>query len=122
MRWPIWCVWLLVAAALAKAQSSGDENKSLTDLSLEDLANVRVRSATLRKQSLRDAPASVTVITAADIHRYGYRTLAEVLSNVRSFYTTSDGPFSFAGVRGFCFRNGSMTMTLPVTLVMRNAE
>jgi iron complex outermembrane receptor protein len=65
------------------------------------LLEVRVETATLRKQSLQDAPASVTVITSDHIRRYGFRTLAEVLSNVRSFYTSSDGPFRFVGTRGF---------------------
>jgi iron complex outermembrane receptor protein len=68
---------------------------------LEQLMNLRVQSATLQKQTLRDAPADVTVVTAADIRRYGSRTLAEVLSNVRGFYITQDGGFQFAGVRGF---------------------
>jgi iron complex outermembrane receptor protein len=98
-------VSLLVAfglvATLARAQQVNPDESGLTSMSLEQLLDVRVETATLRKQSLQDAPASVTVITAAHIRRYGYRTLAEVLSNVRSFYVSSDGPFQFAGARGF---------------------
>jgi iron complex outermembrane receptor protein len=90
-----------ILVTLAAAQTANPDESSLTSMSLEQLLEVRVETATLRKQSLQDAPASVTVITSDHIRRYGFRTLAEVLSNVRSFYTSSDGPFRFVGTRGF---------------------
>ncbi len=61
----------------------------------------RVETAALYTQTLQEAPARVTVVTAGDIRRYGYRTLADVLSHATGFYLTQDGVDSFIGVRGF---------------------
>ena len=52
----------------------------MSDLSLEDLAHVEiVQAASRREQEQRKAPSSVTVVTADQIRRAGFRTLADVL-------------------------------------------
>ncbi|HYP09209.1 MAG TPA: TonB-dependent receptor plug domain-containing protein [Bryobacteraceae bacterium] len=89
-------VFMIVFGCHAASDAGSDAS-----LDLEQLMDVRVQTATLQKQTLRDAPADVTIVTAADIRRYGYRTLGEALMNVRGFYITQDGAFQFAGVRGF---------------------
>lgn len=52
---------------------------ALADLSLEDLAQVRVTSVSGRPQAVQVAPASVYVITAEDIRRSSAATLPEAL-------------------------------------------
>jgi outer membrane receptor for ferrienterochelin and colicins len=78
--------------------------QSLTDLSLEDLMQIdagQVFGASERLQPSIEAPASVSFITAQEIQRYGYRTLADILRSVRGMHVTNDRNFSYVGIRGF---------------------
>jgi iron complex outermembrane receptor protein len=60
-----------------------------------------VYSASKYEQSISDAPAWVSVVTADEITKYGYRTLDDILESVPGFYTTNDRNYSYAGARGF---------------------
>jgi iron complex outermembrane receptor protein len=70
-------------------------------LSLDSLLNVPVSTAGKYAQSIRDAPASVSIITAEEIAAYGWTTLPQVLDGVRGFYTSYDRSYNYLGVRGF---------------------
>ena len=91
---------LLALTATGIAQQ-GNEDTDLSEVSLEELSNIQVYSASKHMQSASEAPASVTVVTADEIQKYGYRTLADILQNTRGFYVTNDRDYSFVGVRGF---------------------
>jgi outer membrane receptor for ferrienterochelin and colicins len=89
---------MLTVAPAARAQAS------LPDLSLEDLMKLdagQVFGASQRLQPATEAPAAVSFITAEEIRRYGYRTLADILRAVRGMYVTDDRNFSLLGAQGF---------------------
>src|SRR5579862_4912432 len=90
---------VLVLGSVCSAQESKPQD--LADLSLEQLSQITVYSASKHEQSVSDAPSSITIITGDEIQRYGYRTLADILETVSGFYITSDRYQSYVGVRGF---------------------
>lgn len=55
---------------------------NLYDVSIDDLLNVGIVSASKKKQSVTDAPATAYVITELQIKERGYRTLIDVLEEI----------------------------------------
>jgi len=76
-------------------------SENVDNLSIEQLLNVKILTASKFSQSASDAPSAVTVIPRDEIQKYGYRTLADLLQTVRGFYITYDRNYSYLGVRGF---------------------
>jgi iron complex outermembrane receptor protein len=54
--------------------SAAPTDSDMLDLPLEDLLQLEIRSAGKREQQLRDIPASVSILTRAEIARYGWVT------------------------------------------------
>jgi iron complex outermembrane receptor protein len=60
-----------------------------------------VTSASRYEQPVTKAPASVSIVSADQIKKYGYRTLAAVLGSLPGFLATYDRVYNHIGVRGF---------------------
>lgn len=84
--------WLLSRAAVAE---------DLTSVPFEQLLETHVVGASQFSQQLTDAPSAVSVVTAEEIRRFGYRTLAEILNNMRGLNIGFDGVYHFPGGRGY---------------------
>jgi outer membrane receptor for ferrienterochelin and colicins len=91
----------LVFACLLPANGEGQSKDDVLSLSIEELAQVKVFSASRHSEEVRQAPSSVSIITAEDIRRYGWRTLGDAMRSLRGFYTSSDRDYTYLGVRGF---------------------
>lgn len=68
------------------------------DISLRQLEEVEAASRST--EAVEDAPGSVTIIPAQEIRAMGYPTVAEAVRGTRGVYTTYDGAYTFAGIRG----------------------
>lgn len=84
--------WLLSRMATAQ---------DLTVIPFEQLLETKVVGAAQFSQQLTDAPSAVSVVTAEEIHRFGYRTLGEILNNMRGLNIGFDGAYYFLGGRGY---------------------
>lgn len=89
----------LVMGSSVRAQAQSSQ-EAVDDLDLMRLLNVQVSTATKTAETLDEAPAVITVVTRAEIQRWGYQTLAEVLQHTVGFYLIDDHILPNAGVRG----------------------
>jgi iron complex outermembrane receptor protein len=96
-------IFLALTALDAVASAPTQAAVDLTELSLEQLMEMdvsRVYGASKLEQRTTEAPASITIVTADDIRKYGYRTLGDVLRSVPGFNVSYDRNYAFLGARG----------------------
>jgi len=60
-----------------------------------------VFSASKYDQKVTEAPSLVSIVTASEIRRYGYRTLADILQALGGIYVGYDCNYHYLGMRGF---------------------
>jgi len=103
------CAILLLSVQAVPAVSRGAEEPEappaadLADLSLEQLMNVKVATvfgASRFQQNVSEAPSAVSIVTADEIKKYGYRTLADIIRSQRGFFITNDRNYNYVSARG----------------------
>jgi outer membrane receptor for ferrienterochelin and colicins len=97
--------WLLLVVMLGGSSVAAQQPApgDLNGQNIEELLKMKVESvygAAKFLEKAEDAATVVTVVTAEDIQKHSYRTLADVLRAVRSFYVINDRNYSYVGVRG----------------------
>ena len=108
---PVWSaratlvLGLMLTLHVFPARATADDVvDDLLGKSIEELLNLEVPtvySASKREQSITNAPASVTIITADEIAKFGYRNLADVLGSIRGVHVIYDRNYHHIGLQGF---------------------
>jgi outer membrane receptor protein involved in Fe transport len=104
----------LLAALGSVSPAFGDDASSTTirqlaELSPEELSMIRVVTPSKSEVSMLDSPGTIYVVTEADIRRYGWRDLKEILAAIPNLDLSYDYNWLKGGQRGF---TGSFNGTL----------
>ncbi len=106
-RWVICGLALVLATTAgfaAETEAPSRKTSENPDLHPEDLLKLEIsttETAGRYTQKTTEAPASVSIITADEVKKYGYRTLADILRSVPSLHVSYDRQYSYLGIRGF---------------------
>jgi outer membrane receptor protein involved in Fe transport len=94
----------LACASLAPATANAGQRPAtparLYDLSLEDLMQIEVFTASRLDEKLTRSTSVMSVITARDIERAGFRSVYEVLARVPGFFPSTQATWKLVGTRG----------------------
>jgi outer membrane receptor protein involved in Fe transport len=82
------------------ASASAQDSTQVAD-ALDALLDAPVSTASKYAQNVREVAGSVTIVTAEDIRRFGYRTLTDVLQSMAGVYVSNQRSLESFGIRGF---------------------
>ena len=87
-------------------------------LSLEDLLQIEVSSASKRSEKLEDAPSIMTVVSRKEIEAFGAMNLVDVLNRVTSLYMVG----SASSLGGVLSMRGDVTQGTQHVLILMNGR
>ena len=88
--------------ATETSNSDAETDSNFDDLSLEELMNVQIYSASKRPEKLSEAPASIYVLTSEDIKKAGVTSIPEALRMVPGVNVAQSNANTWAiSIRGF---------------------
>ncbi len=98
--------WLGIFALLGPSASrAADDQRDLTSISLEELAQTKVTSVSKTEEPRFRTPAAIQVITAEDMRRSGATSIPEALRLVPGLHVARINSSQWAiGIRGFTSR------------------
>ena len=114
--------WLLAVLCSAAGADPSATEKTVSQMSLEELVNVQVGIGTLTGSELREVPATVTTITSQDIKESGARNLNELLEIYvpNMLYLRHNWESDHIGIRGIIGDEDNKLLILVNGKVMNN--
>lgn len=107
----VYLLIILFSFTYTKVCAQNNAVDSIYSLSLEDLLNIKVTTASKKSEKISDIPASIVLITRDEIESSGYQSIEDIFANVTGMYQMNDylwfGTDNF-GVRGF-YTNGTFS-------------
>ncbi|MEO8200096.1 MAG: YfiR/HmsC family protein [Gemmatimonadota bacterium] len=78
--------WAVLALCLAPATVAAQSSPGAGAQDLGAMLNAKVSTASRYAQTVREVAGSVSIVTAEDMRRFGYRTLTDVLQSMAGVY------------------------------------
>ena len=69
------------------------EPNDLFDLSLEQLMEIKITTASKKEEKISDIPASVVILTKKEIELYGFANLEEIFAHITGLYYVNNESF-----------------------------
>ena len=64
--------------------------EQLFNMSLEQLMDIKITTASKRPETFKESPASLSIVTRTEIEKFGYTTLTEVIENIHGIYNINN--------------------------------
>ena len=113
---------MLRALVLCCSCVSVAQAQELVDFSLAQLLDTKVSSAAKYEQETRNAPAAAQVISAAEIARHGWTSVAQALNSLPGMYGNNDRLYDYQGARGMAMAGDYNTRFLLMIDGQRNND
>lgn len=109
----------IVIGILLAACASFAQNEDFLEMSLDELLNIKVESASKTAMSSEDAPGIVTVVSREEIRNHGLSKLSELLNLVPGFTV---GRSLQSGSHNTLYVRGSFSLYSEDVLILKNGQ
>src|SRR5579859_1802563 len=108
-----WGVALVLTVSLQIPGAAQTQPRDLTEVSLEDLMNIRVTSVSKREQKISKAGAAIYVINQEDIRQSGATNIPDLLRMVPVIHVAQINAHTWAiSIRGFTDKYGDKVLVM----------